>query len=225
MKARLLLCIAVGGLILASLMIHGTSSVHACGGGPNDPEPCPEKGEKEKKPTETSVPPTATEAVVLPTDTPNAALLVPPPPSDSSNAEVGLPSGLLGGGSLPGILIGLLVGILIGMLVPAVLRNRGGKEGVVVQGGRTVGAEGVVVQGGRTAGAEGVVVQAAGWRMAAAEKTGSLAMGYPGVAIRTPRAVSRFAARRSGWHSHSRPTESRSPRSSAERTRGSAERP
>ncbi len=62
MKARLVLSLTFGVLILASLMFSSTATVHAGCNGPNDPNPCPEKGEKEKKPTETPIPPTATEA-------------------------------------------------------------------------------------------------------------------------------------------------------------------
>jgi hypothetical protein len=58
MKARLFLSLAIGGLILASLMWMNTGAAYAGCNGPNDPNPCPEPGEKEKK--QTAIPATDT---------------------------------------------------------------------------------------------------------------------------------------------------------------------
>jgi len=145
MKVRARLRLAVGGLMIAGLMFLNTTAVHAGCGGPNDPNPCPPpSGDKEKK-LKTPVPPTNTvpapsptliQPLLIPSNTPDAAMVMPPPPAPGTGAELPpfnpVPKLFpwdTGGGGPTGILIGLLLGILIGMLVPMASRsllNRGG---------------------------------------------------------------------------------------------------
>lgn len=151
MKVRLLLHLAVGGLMIAGLILLNTTAAQAGCGGPNDPNPCPPpSGDKEKK-FKTPVPPTNTAPAASPTLTQpllllsNPAMVMPPPPVPGTGADVPPFSPApklfpwdIGGGGPTGILIGLLLGILIGMLVPTASRSfldrRGSGAGALGKG-------------------------------------------------------------------------------------------
>jgi hypothetical protein len=139
MDVRRLRSLAVGGLIIAGLMLLNTTAAHAGCGGPNDPNPCPPpSGDKEKK-FKTPVPPTKTvpapsptliQPLLFPSNTPDPAMIMPPAPVAGTGAEVQPPNAPPnrfpwdpGGGGLSGILIGLLIGILIGLLLPMASRS------------------------------------------------------------------------------------------------------